>query len=82
MEHKTSNGIKFEYEEYTFEKIDSNETVHVYNKLKIIKSENPEFEMGDKIEQISISEKIFFENEDGTKYIKKLKKTSTEVFIN
>lgn len=68
MEKTTALGLTFEYQEYLLEQMDSNEVVHIYSKITIIKSNNPKFKAGDKIDQISISEKIYFEHEDGTPY--------------
>ena len=65
---KTSNGITFNYEEHSIETIDVTEEVHVFSNVTIVKSSNPKFKPGDKIEQISIRENIYFEHDDGTPY--------------
>lgn len=68
MNEKTFNGFTFLFEEKVIEQITQFEIVEVYSKITIIKSTNPKFKDGDKIDQISIHSTIYFEHEDGTPY--------------
>ena len=62
------NGIKFVYEDKCVGQIDANEIVETYSKITILESENHKFKKGDKLEQISISSTINFEQEDENLY--------------
>ena len=65
----TFNDLTFSYEEENIESINSEEQVHVYSNVIILKSNfDSKFKVGDKIQQVSICSQISFEYEDGTNY--------------
>jgi hypothetical protein len=62
------NGFTFTYDEKVIEEIEDNEYVEVYSNVVVVKSNNPKFKAGTKIEQISVSVAIHFEYADGREY--------------
>ncbi len=62
------NGFTFTYDEKVIEEIEANEYVEVYSNVVVLKSNNPKFKAGTKIEQISVSVAIHFEYADGREY--------------
>ncbi len=65
------NGLEFSYEDMIRENIDEDEYIKVYSNITILESRNKKIKKGDKIEQISIGITIHYENEDGSKFLKK-----------
>jgi hypothetical protein len=62
------NGFTFTYDEKVIEEIEANEYVEVYSNVVVVKSNNPKFKAGAKIEQISVSVVLNFEDADGREY--------------
>lgn len=62
------NGFTFTYDEKVIEEIEDNQYVEVYSNVVVVKSNNPKFKAGAKIEQISVSVAIHFEYADGREY--------------
>jgi hypothetical protein len=62
------NGLTFTYDEKVIEEIEDNEYVEVYSNVVVVKSNNPKFKAGAKIEQISVSVALHFEYADGREY--------------
>jgi hypothetical protein len=62
------NGFTFTYDEKVIEEIEANEYVEVYSNVVVVKSNNPKFKAGAKIEQISVSVALHFEYADGREY--------------
>jgi hypothetical protein len=62
------NGFTFTYDGKVIEEIEANEYVEVYSNVVVVKSNNPKFKAGTKIEQISVSVAVHFEYADGREY--------------
>jgi hypothetical protein len=62
------NGFTFTYDEKVIEELEDNEYVEVYSNVVVVKSNNPKFKAGAKIEQISVSVALHFEYADGREY--------------
>ena len=62
------NGFTFTYDEKVIEELEDNEYVEVYSNVVVVKSNNPKFKAGAKIEQISVSVALHFEYADGNEY--------------
>lgn len=63
-----NNGFTFTYNEKVIEEIEDNQYVEVYSNVVVVKSNNPKFKAGAKIEQISVSVALHFEYADGREY--------------
>ncbi len=62
------HGFTFSYEEKHVEEIDTNDYGEVYSGVVVLESNNPKFQRGDKIDQITVSVTLHFEREDGSEY--------------
>ena len=62
------NGFTFTYDEKVIEELEDNEYIEVYSNVVVVKSNNPKFKAGAKIEQISVSVALHFEYADGNEY--------------
>lgn len=62
------NGFTFSYEEKHVEEIGTNDYCEIYSGVVVFESNNPKFQRGDKIDQITVSVTLHFEHEDGSEY--------------